>query len=245
MQEYDTHDDMNKKEYRPAKDESSTQVAWTLIRNPRPLVHELGSISLKTVRKILYKLYVHNHEAPEGFIFGRDVLLLSIIIGEDGHRKTKPFIEMLKSLDVFEGAGAYYVVIDTSLNRPLLHVGAYLEVGLDTALTIAALVREQASLADEYKVYEWGHDKQLDKERYEFLKKQLDEDWALVLAMIENQGFVDDSNFEDLTDLVADTLELARLSNEAEMLEVWAARTNERYAVQDRQLRQNPRQLVW
>ena len=149
MQIYDTHDDMYKKEYRPANDESSTQVAWALIRNPRPLVHELGSISLETVRKMLYKLYVHNYEAPEGFIFGRDVLLLSIVIGDDFHRKTKPFIEMLKSLEVFEGAGAYYVVIDTSLDLPTLHAGAHLEDGLDTAITIAALVQEQAPLAED------------------------------------------------------------------------------------------------
>ncbi len=126
-----------------------------MLRNPRPLVHELGSISFETVRKILYKLYVHNHETPEGFIFGRDVLLLSIVIGDDRHRKTKPFTEMLQSLDVFEGAGAYYVVIDTSLDLPTLHSGAHLEDGLDTSITIAALVREQEPLEKELSREDW------------------------------------------------------------------------------------------
>jgi hypothetical protein len=146
MQLYDSQDDMEKKEYRPAKDARSMQAAWALILDPRPLVHELGSISLETVRKALYKLYAHNFEAPEGFTLGRDVLLLSVIIGEARQDKTKVLSEVLTLLGVFEGAGAYYVVIDTGLDRPTLHAGAYIEDGLLTSLTIAALVREQAAL---------------------------------------------------------------------------------------------------
>jgi len=150
MQVYDTQDDMDKKEYRPAKDERDMQAALALILDPRPLVHELGSISIETVRKALYKLYAHNFEAPEGFTLGRDVLLLSIIIGEPRQCKTKVLSEVLKLLGVFEGAGAYYVVIDTGLDRPKLHAGAYIEDGLvDSLLTIAALVREQAPLEED------------------------------------------------------------------------------------------------
>jgi hypothetical protein len=150
MQVYDTQDDMDKKEYRPAKDERDMQAALALILDPRPLVHELGSVSLETVRKVLYKLYAHNFEAPEGFTLGRDVLLLSVIIGEPRQCKTKVLSEVLKSLGVFEGAGAYYVVIDTGLDRPKLHAGAYIEDGLvDSVLTIAALVREQATLEED------------------------------------------------------------------------------------------------
>jgi len=149
MQLYDSQDDMDKKEYRPANSERSMQAAWALILDPRPLVHELGSISIETVRKALYKLYAHTFEAPEDFKLGRDVLLLSVIIGEARQDKTKVLSEVLKALGVFEGAGAYYVVIDTSLDRPTLHAGAHIEDGLESALTIAALVREQAALEQE------------------------------------------------------------------------------------------------
>lgn len=155
MQVYDCQDDMKEKVYRPAKGDRTVQAACVLLRDLRPLVHELGSISSETVHKMLYKLYAHSYEVPEGFTFGQDVLLLSIIIGEDRHRKTKPFIEMLKSLDVFEGTGAYYVVIDTRPDLPTLHAGAHLVDGLDTALTIAALVREQEPLEKELSREDW------------------------------------------------------------------------------------------
>jgi hypothetical protein len=239
MQVYDTQDDMDKKEYRPANSERGMQAAWALILDPRPLVHELGSIPLETVRKVLYKLYAHNFEAPEGFTLGRDVLLLSVIIGEPRQLKTKVLSEVLKSLGVFEGAGAYYVVIDTSLDRPTLHAGAYIEDGLDTLLTIAALVREQAPLADErslaqkladeryieletqgYIEYCEQLEKRKTKEHLEqnAREKLLDEAWRLA---------IDEEDLERLKQLLDDTLELAKTCEDDYMIEVWDSRSHE------------------
>lgn len=238
MQVYDSQEDMDRKEYRPAKDDRSMQAAWALILDPRPIVHELGSVSLETVRKVLYKLYAHNFEAPEGFTLGRDVLLLSVIIGEPQQCKTKVLSVVLKSLGVFEGAGAYYVVIDTGLDRPALHAGAYIEEGLETLLTIAALVREQAPLAEdrslaqeladklyielEYQGYieycerlEKKSEKTLDKERYEISEKMLDEAWGLAF---------DNKDIERLKQLVDDTLELSKMCEDDYMIEEWDSR---------------------
>lgn len=233
MQVYDSQDDMDRKEYRPAKDNRSMQAAWALILDPRPIMHELGSVSIETVRKVLYKLYAHNYEAPEGFTLGRDVLLLSVIIGETRQCKTKVLSEVLKSLGVYEGAGAYYVVIDTGLDRPTLHAGAYIEDGLvENLLTIAALVREQAPLEQELSVedrlelegyiehcerLEKKHAKKLKKEQYELSKMMLDNAWGLAF---------DNEDIERLAHLVDDTLELARLSVSVELLEVWASRSH-------------------
>lgn len=193
MQVYDSQDDMDRKEYRPAKDDLSMQAAYALILDPRPIMHELGSVSLETVRKVLYKLYAHNFEAPEGFTLGRDVLLLSVIIGEPRQCKTKAVSEVLKSLGVYEGAGAYYVVIDTGLDRPKLYAGACLEEELTTALTIAALVREHADAYEqtegEIELKLAAFAKHLEREerleRYERLERSLTE---LVQLQEESSG---------------------------------------------------------
>ena len=224
MQVYDSQEDMDRKEYRPAKDERSMQAAWALILDPRPIVHELGSVSLETVRKVLYKLYAHNFEAPEGFTLGRDVLLLSVIIGEPQQCKTKALSKVLESLGVYEGAGAYYVVIDTGLDRPTLHAGAYIEDGLETALTIAALVREHEQTEQEIELKLAHFAKHLEREerleRYERSKKRLDEAWQLAF---------DADDLERLNQLVDDTLELGKMSDididgKVELFKAWCDR---------------------
>jgi hypothetical protein len=240
MQVYDSQDDMEKKEYRPAKDERGMQAAWYLILDPRPLVHELGSISLETVRKALYKLNAHNFEAPEGFTLGRDVLLLSVIIGEPRQCKTKVLSEVLKSLGVFEGAGAYYVVIDTSLDRPTLHAGACIEEGLEeSVLTIAALVREQAPLdAGAYEQTEQEIElklahfaKHLEREEreerdlaFERERKLLEDAWSLRLAEIQDQAQAFSFDVEYLNHLVNKHNFIVQMYKPSVELEVWASR---------------------
>lgn len=141
MQLYNVLSDMERSDYKAG---DRMQAAEMLILEPRPEVHELGTVSLVTVKKALYMLSARGYGLPDGLTLGRDVVLLYVTIGAKRHSMTAHLTELLKLLGVYLGEGAYYVAIDTSEEPPTLHAGAYLEDGLFPDVSLACLERKES-----------------------------------------------------------------------------------------------------